>query len=96
LADLGASITTAEPNELQKVLEAFDVEERLSLTLSLLHKEIEILKLQRDISKQVEAKMTKVKYSLFFLIIYFFLFFNNYHTSNDNCSNKENTYCTSN
>jgi Lon-like ATP-dependent protease len=66
LADLGASITTAEPNELQKVLEAFDVEERLSLTLSLLHKEIEILKLQRDISKQVEAKMTKVKYFLCF------------------------------
>ena len=53
-------MTTAEAGELQKVLAAFDPEERLSLALSLLHKEIEVLKLQRDIAKQVEAKITKV------------------------------------
>lgn len=59
LADLAASITTAEGSELQTVLEAFDAEERLSLSLNLLRKELDLAKIQQEISKQVEVKISK-------------------------------------
>ena len=59
LADFAAVMTTADGEELQAVLEAADPEERLKLALDLLSKEKELAKLQRDISKQVEDKMSK-------------------------------------
>lgn len=59
LADFAAVMTTADGEELQAVLEAADPEERLKLALDLLSKEKELAKLQRDISKQVEEKMSK-------------------------------------
>ena len=59
LADFAAVMTTADGAELQAVLEAADPEERLKLALDLLSKEKELAKLQRDISKQVEDKMSK-------------------------------------
>lgn len=59
LADFAAAMTTADGEELQKVLESNDAEERLALALELLSKEREVAKLQKEISKQVEDKMSK-------------------------------------
>jgi Lon-like ATP-dependent protease len=57
LADFAAAMTTAEASELQKVLESKDVEERLSLAMELISKEREMIKIQKEISKQVEDKV---------------------------------------
>lgn len=59
LADFGAALTTAEPTELQDVLEARTLQERMEKTLFLLKKELEMSRLQQDIGKQVEEKITK-------------------------------------
>ena len=59
LADFAAAMTTADGEDLQRVLEAADPIERLTVTLELLSKEREIAKLQREITKQVEEKMNK-------------------------------------
>jgi Lon-like ATP-dependent protease len=59
LADVAAAITTADSSELQGVLEASDPEERLSKALELVANEKEIAKLQQEINRQVEEKMTK-------------------------------------
>ena len=59
LADFAAAMTTADSEDLQRILECADPEQRLSLALELLTKEKELAKLQRDISKQVEEKMSK-------------------------------------
>ena len=59
LADFAAAMTTAGGAELQAVLEAADPEERLKLALDLMFKEKELAKLQREISKQVEERMSK-------------------------------------
>ena len=58
LADFAASLTTADGQDLQKILEAFDVRKRLDQTLVLLKKEVEIFKLQKRITDQIEEKMT--------------------------------------
>ena len=58
LADFAASLTTADGQELQKILETLDVRRRLDQTLVLLKKEIEIFKLQKQITDQIEEKMT--------------------------------------
>ncbi|XP_064608395.1 lon protease homolog, mitochondrial-like [Liolophura sinensis] len=59
LCDLGAALTGAEPEELQKVLEETNIPNRLMLTLSLLKKEFELSKLQQRIGKEVEDKVKK-------------------------------------
>lgn len=59
LADLAAAMTTSDGLELQKVLEEADPERRLALSLSLIRKEIEVYKIQKDIMTQVETKMSK-------------------------------------
>jgi len=59
LADFAASVTTADAEELQNVLAELNVEERLSKSLVLLTKERELSKLQQDISKQVEEKISE-------------------------------------
>eukprot|EP01035_Chromulina_nebulosa_P020169 gene20169-26184_t len=59
LADFAAAMTSADPYDLQRVLAAVDPEERLSIVFELLVKEKELAKLQREISKQVEEKMSK-------------------------------------
>jgi len=61
LADFAAAMTTADGVELQQILEEEDAEKRLALALELLMKEKELAKLQRDISKQVEEKMSKTQ-----------------------------------
>ena len=52
LADLGASMCSADDAQLQHVLELLSVKERLDATLELLKKEVEIGKLQADIGKE--------------------------------------------
>ena len=59
LADFSAALTTADGDELQKVLEATTIVERLKGALMLLKQELVSSKLQQDISKQVEEKMAK-------------------------------------
>ena len=67
LSDLGASLTAADPNELQEMLEETNVSKRLLLSLSLLKKEYELSKLQQKIGKEVEEKVKQQhrKYMLF-------------------------------
>lgn len=59
LADFATALTTAEGWELQKVLEAVDIEERLLIVLELLAKERELSKIQKEINRQVEEKVSK-------------------------------------
>lgn len=58
LADLGAALTSAKDTELQEVLELLCVPERLNRTLLMLKKELELSKLQIDIGKKVEEKIS--------------------------------------
>jgi len=58
LADFGAALTTADAQALQEVLSTLNVTERIEKTLLLLKKELELSKLQSEISKQVEDKMS--------------------------------------
>jgi Lon-like ATP-dependent protease len=57
LCDLGASLSAAEPAELQAIMEEMDIPKRLMLALSLLKKELELSKLQAKIGKEVEEKV---------------------------------------
>ncbi|CAD5125654.1 DgyrCDS13856 [Dimorphilus gyrociliatus] len=59
ICDLGVSLTSANPSEMQEVLEEKDVLKRLKLTLDLLKKEHELSKLQQKIGKEVEDKLSK-------------------------------------
>ena len=59
LADFAAVLTSADGEELQRVLEAADPIERLNIALELLMKEKEVAKLQREIARQVDEKMSK-------------------------------------
>ncbi|EAT41940.1 AAEL006474-PA [Aedes aegypti] len=57
LCDLGASLSAADPPELQDILEEMDIPKRLMLSLSLLKKELELSKLQAKIGREVEEKV---------------------------------------
>ncbi|KAK9814015.1 hypothetical protein WJX73_009263 [Symbiochloris irregularis] len=59
LADVCASLTSAEGEHLQKVLEELDATERANAALLLLKKEVELCKLQADIGRRVEEKISK-------------------------------------
>jgi len=58
LADFAASISMGSPAEHQAILEERDAEKRLHKALLLLSKEREVSKLQQEISRKVEEKMT--------------------------------------
>jgi len=58
LADFAANLTSAEGQELQKVLETFDVRHRIDRVLVLLKKELEVYRLQSRITKQIEEKIS--------------------------------------
>lgn len=58
LADFSASLTSASKHELQNVLEAVDLIERLEKVLLLLKKEVEVAQAQAKIHKQVEEKIS--------------------------------------
>ncbi|HDP80561.1 MAG TPA: endopeptidase La [Spirochaetes bacterium] len=59
LADFVASMTSAESHEVQDILETFDIKRRVEKVLLLLKKELEINKLQKRITKQIEEKVAK-------------------------------------
>lgn len=59
LADFVASMTSAEPHEVQEILETFDIKKRVEKVLLILNKELELNKLQKKISKQIEEKITQ-------------------------------------
>ncbi|MBO1927824.1 endopeptidase La [Thiomicrorhabdus sp. 6S2-11] len=58
LADFAASLTTAENDKLQQVLETFDLERRLEQVLQLLKHEVEVTRLQVNIRERVEESLT--------------------------------------
>ncbi len=58
LADFAAHLTTAEGWEIQKVLETFDVRHRIDRVLTLLQRELELSRLQKKITKQIEERIS--------------------------------------
>lgn len=67
LCDLGAALTNASPDELQKVMEEPSIPDRLMLTLQLLKKEMELAKLQTKIADEVDAKIKQMHRKLILL-----------------------------
>jgi Lon-like ATP-dependent protease len=59
LADFAASVTTADAEELQVVMEEMSCELRLKKALELISKELELSKVQQVIKEQVEEKVSK-------------------------------------
>ncbi len=59
LMDLVASFLSADSDKLQEILEATDLFERSEKLLVLLKNEIELNRLQQDIQKQIEEKVSK-------------------------------------
>jgi ATP-dependent Lon protease len=58
LADFAANLTTADGQELQDILETFDIRHRIDKVLLLLKKEVEISRLQGEISRQIQEKIS--------------------------------------
>ncbi len=65
LADFAASLTTASKEELQSVMDAFNLRRRMEKVLILIKKELEVAKLQSQIREQVEQKMSKQQREFF-------------------------------
>jgi ATP-dependent Lon protease len=65
VADFVASILNIDREEQQRILEIFDVKKRIENVLTLLHKEKELLKLQRKIQDQITEKVTKQQREFF-------------------------------
>ena len=59
LADFAVALTTASREELQKVLEAFNLRKRITFALNLLKKELDLSHLQSSINSQIEQTITK-------------------------------------
>jgi len=59
LADFAVALTTATREELQEVLEAFDMQTRIDKALVLLKKELDLSHLQSTINQKIEATITK-------------------------------------
>ncbi len=65
LADFAAHLTMANGTQLQEVLEALDVMQRLDKVLVLLKQELEVSRLKQKISKQIEEKISKTQREFF-------------------------------
>lgn len=65
LADFAVALTTAGRQELQEILESFDVQTRIDKTLMLLKKELDISKLQSSINQKIEATISKTQREFF-------------------------------
>jgi len=65
VADFVASILNIDSDEQQRILEIFDVKKRIENVLTLLHKEKELLKLQKKIQDQITEKVTKQQREFF-------------------------------
>lgn len=59
LADFAVALTTATREELQEILEAFDMPSRIDKALLLLKKELDLSRLQSNINQKIEATITK-------------------------------------
>lgn len=59
LADFAAALTTAKREELQEVLETFDIPQRVDRALTLLKKELDLSQLQSSINKKIDATISK-------------------------------------
>lgn len=65
LADFAVALTTATREELQDVLETFDIAKRIDKSLSLLKKELDISRLQSTINQRIEATISKTQREFF-------------------------------
>jgi len=65
LADFAVALTTASREEMQKVLETFEIKKRINLALTLLKKEVDITQLQSNISQKIEATISKTQREFF-------------------------------
>ena len=65
LADFAVALTTATREELQDVLETFDIDKRIDKALLLLKKELDISKLQSTINQRIEATISKTQREFF-------------------------------
>ncbi len=65
LADFAVALTTATRDELQDVLETFDIQARIDKALMLLKKELDISKLQSTINQRIEATISKTQREFF-------------------------------
>lgn len=65
LADFAVALTTASREELQDVLETFDIAKRIDKALMLLKKELDISKLQSTINQRIEATISKTQREFF-------------------------------
>lgn len=65
LADFAVALTTATREELQEVLETFDLAKRIDRALMLLKKELDISKLQSSINQRIEATISKTQREFF-------------------------------
>lgn len=59
LADFAVALTTASREELQEVLETFDIPERIDKALVLLKKELDLSRLQNSINQKIETTISK-------------------------------------
>jgi len=65
LADFAVALTTAPRDELQEILETFDIEKRLNKSLLLLKKELEFSVLQNSINQKIDATLNKSQKDFF-------------------------------
>lgn len=65
LADFAVALTTASREELQEVLEAFDLQTRIDKSLVLLKKELDLSILQNSITQKIEATISKSQKDFF-------------------------------
>lgn len=65
LADFAVALTTASREELQDVLETFDIDRRIDKALILLKKELDISILQNNINQKIEATINKSQKDFF-------------------------------
>ncbi|MBI5273557.1 MAG: endopeptidase La [Chlamydiales bacterium] len=65
LADFAVALTTASREEVQEVLEAVEIPERIDKALALLKKELDLSKLQSSINQKIEASVSKAQREFF-------------------------------
>lgn len=65
LADFAVALTTASRNELQDVLQTFDIQERIDKALILLKKELDLSILQNNINQKIDATINKTQKDFF-------------------------------
>lgn len=65
LADFAVALTTATREELQEVLETFDLRSRINKALVLLKKELDLTKLQSSINLKLESGISKTQREFF-------------------------------